>query len=222
MLTWGILLAFALASLVIEVTPGPNMAYLAVLSMSNGRRAGFAATLGVATGLLLVGIAAALGLSAMVASSRVLYELLRWAGLLYLLWLAWEGWRGEDEAPAGKAHDIAHDSTFFMRGTRHQSAQPQGGLVLRQHPAHIRRGRAEHRRPGADPFATCVAIATAVHSSIVLLGDAIRPWLQGSRRSVTVPRALSLWSLSQCGCSRPRTMPVSQALTTQPARVVCL
>jgi hypothetical protein len=38
--------------LVIELTPGPNMAYLAVLSAGNGRRAGFAATLGIALGLL--------------------------------------------------------------------------------------------------------------------------------------------------------------------------
>jgi hypothetical protein len=44
--------AFALTCLVIELTPGPNMAYLAVLSAGNGRRAGFAATLGIALGLL--------------------------------------------------------------------------------------------------------------------------------------------------------------------------
>lgn len=41
-----------LTCLVIELTPGPNMAYLAVLSAGNGRRAGFAATLGIALGLL--------------------------------------------------------------------------------------------------------------------------------------------------------------------------
>jgi threonine/homoserine/homoserine lactone efflux protein len=53
--------AFALTCLVIELTPGPNMAYLAVLSAGNGRRAGFAATLGIALGLLIVGVGAALG-----------------------------------------------------------------------------------------------------------------------------------------------------------------
>jgi len=41
------LLAFAATCLVIELAPGPNMAYLAVLSASKGRRAGFAATLGI-------------------------------------------------------------------------------------------------------------------------------------------------------------------------------
>ncbi len=72
------------------------MAYLAVLSASVGRRAGFAATLGVALGLLIVGLAAALGLAAVISNSRWLYEMLRWGGALYLLWLAWEGWRGDE------------------------------------------------------------------------------------------------------------------------------
>jgi threonine/homoserine/homoserine lactone efflux protein len=43
--------ALALTCLVIELTPGPNMAYLAVLSAGNSRWAGFAATLGIALGL---------------------------------------------------------------------------------------------------------------------------------------------------------------------------
>jgi len=54
------------------------MAYLAVLGVSIGRRAGFAATLGVALGLLIVGLAAALGLAVVIANSRLLYEALRW------------------------------------------------------------------------------------------------------------------------------------------------
>jgi hypothetical protein len=47
------LIAFALTSLIIEMTPGPNMAYLAILGASRGRIAGFSAILGVALGLAL-------------------------------------------------------------------------------------------------------------------------------------------------------------------------
>ena len=84
------LLAFVLTVTLIELTPGPNMGYLAVLAASAGRRAGLAATAGVAFGLLGIGIASSLGLAAIVAASNPLYEALRWA--LYLLWLAWQGW----------------------------------------------------------------------------------------------------------------------------------
>jgi threonine/homoserine/homoserine lactone efflux protein len=86
------------------------MAYLAVLGASIGRRAGFAATLGVALGLLIVGLAAALGLAAVIANSRVLYEALRWAGVLYLFWLAWEAWRS---GHAGPGHAPVRHAILF-------------------------------------------------------------------------------------------------------------
>ena len=103
-ISFGTLLTFAVTCLLLELTPGPNKAYLALLSAGKGRRAGFAATLGVALGLLVVGLAAALGLTALIASSRTLYEALRWGGVLYLLWLAYEGWRGEEETSPKQRH----------------------------------------------------------------------------------------------------------------------
>src|SRR5262249_56822814 len=91
------------------------MAYLAVLGASIGRRAGFAATLGVALGLLIVGLAAALGLAAVIANSRVLYEALRWAGVLYLFWLAWGAWGRQEEKLAAPVL-LARDSKCFLAG----------------------------------------------------------------------------------------------------------
>jgi threonine/homoserine/homoserine lactone efflux protein len=52
---------FALAVLLIELTPGPNMAWLPGLAATEGRRGGLAAAAGVALGLLATGILAALG-----------------------------------------------------------------------------------------------------------------------------------------------------------------
>jgi threonine/homoserine/homoserine lactone efflux protein len=63
-------LAFVLISIVVELTPGPNMVYLVVLTAREGRWAGFAATLGVALGLSTVAAAAAFGLTAIIATSR--------------------------------------------------------------------------------------------------------------------------------------------------------
>ena len=91
------LLAFALTCFVIEITPGPNMAYLAALSLSQGVRAGLAAVAGIALGLSVYGVAASLGLSAIIDNSAFLYEALRWGGVVYLLWLAWEAWAAERE-----------------------------------------------------------------------------------------------------------------------------
>jgi threonine/homoserine/homoserine lactone efflux protein len=107
--------AFAATCLVIELTPGPNMAYLAVLSASYGRRAGFAATLGIALGLLIVGIGASLGLAAAISNSSLLYGLLRWGGVAYMMWLAWDGWRGAGEQTA-VVPGAGQDAHLIWRG----------------------------------------------------------------------------------------------------------
>jgi threonine/homoserine/homoserine lactone efflux protein len=190
--TPGTLLAFAITCLVIELTPGPNMAYLAVLSASKGRRAGFAATLGVALGLLIVGLAAALGLTALIANSRMLYEALRWGGVLYLLWLAYEGWRGDAETSPGTATAGASDSKYFIRGLITNLLNPKAGIFyIAVLPTFIVETRPLTGQ--AVPLSVVyVAVATLVHSAIVLLADAARPWLEDERRSRIVRRAFSL------------------------------
>ncbi len=168
------------------------MAYLAVLSASVGRRAGFAATLGVALGLLIVGLAAALGLAAAISNSRWLYEMLRWGGALYLLWLAWEGWRGEEETSPGKADAATENSKFFMRGLVTNLLNPKAGIFyIAILPTFV-----DETRPLVGQTVTLsfiyVAVATLIHGTIVLLADAARPWLEDERRSMIVRRVLSL------------------------------
>lgn len=70
------LLSFALASFLIELTPGPNMAYLANLAADRGRRPGFAAVAGVALGLALLGLLAIFGLGTLVMDKPWLYQTL--------------------------------------------------------------------------------------------------------------------------------------------------
>jgi len=191
-MTSATLLGFAATCLVIELTPGPNMAYLAVLSADRGRRAGLAATFGIALGLLAVGLAAALGLAAAVSSSRLLYEGLRWAGTLYLLYLAWEAWRGEDDATPDQADLSVQDARYFARGLVTNLLNPKAALFyVAVLPTFL-----DDTRPLASQAVTLslvyVAIATAVHTSIVLLADRARGWLLDERRSSSVRRAMAV------------------------------
>jgi len=111
------LLAFALTCAVIEITPGPNMAWLAALSLSRGWRIGLAAVAGVALGLSVYGILAALGVAAIIENSSFLYETLRWGGVAYLLWLAWDAWSSADEiAPEESAGEDHERASAFRRG----------------------------------------------------------------------------------------------------------
>ena len=188
----GTLLAFVTTCLVIELTPGPNMAYLAVLSASKGRRAGLAATLGVALGLLIIGLAAALGLTALITNSRTLYEALRWGGVLYLLWLAYEGWRGEEETSPGTTTVLASGTKYFLRGLVTNLLNPKAGVFyVAILPTFIDES---HPLMGQAVTLTIVyvTIATVVHTTIVVLADAARPLLEDERRSKIVRRVLSL------------------------------
>ena len=84
------LLLFAGAALLMVLTPGPNMIYLISRSVCQGRKAGVISLFGVAAGFLVHMLAAALGLAALFLAIPFAYELLKWAGALYLLWLAWQ------------------------------------------------------------------------------------------------------------------------------------
>lgn len=105
---------FLIAVLLIELTPGPNMGYLAALSASQGRTAGFRAVAGVTLGLAFYMLLAVLGIAEILAAAPLVYGALRWAGVAYLLYLAWEAWRGASETSPGHGRDVDHAP--FWRG----------------------------------------------------------------------------------------------------------
>ncbi len=82
-------LPFLLAATLLVVTPGPDTLFVASRSLAQGHLAGFVALLGISAGAVVHSAAAALGLASLFAVAPVLYEVVRWAGIAYLLWLAW-------------------------------------------------------------------------------------------------------------------------------------
>ena len=78
---------FLAAALVIAAVPGPGIFYVAARTLSGGRKAGIASTLGTALGGLVHVIAGALGVSATILASAELFTALKFAGALYLVWL---------------------------------------------------------------------------------------------------------------------------------------
>jgi threonine/homoserine/homoserine lactone efflux protein len=76
---------FMLAALALNLTPGPDMLYVTARSVSDGRRAGIVAALGIGAGTLAHITALALGLAALLAAVPLAYDVLRIAGAVYLL-----------------------------------------------------------------------------------------------------------------------------------------
>lgn len=93
------ILAFALVSLGMALTPGPNMIYLISRSISQGRTAGLVSLGGVALGFIVYMVSAAFGLTALMMAVPYAYDALRVAGVLYLLWMAWQSVRPGGRSP---------------------------------------------------------------------------------------------------------------------------
>lgn len=109
----GVLPEFFLAMALIELTPGPNIGYLAVVAASRGRLAGILSVLGVTVGLSVYLVLAVLGLTSGVLQSTPAMAWLRWGGILYLLVLAADALR-EPAAPGIKA--LASRGRLVLRG----------------------------------------------------------------------------------------------------------
>ncbi|MEU8201494.1 LysE family translocator [Streptosporangium sp. NPDC049046] len=81
------LLIFSVASLALVLVPGPNHIYIIARAVSQGRAAGVASALGVEVGTLVHIAAAAAGLSYVIAQSATLFNVIKWAGVAYLVYL---------------------------------------------------------------------------------------------------------------------------------------
>lgn len=93
------LLAFALISLGMVLTPGPNMVYLISRSICQGRTAGLISLGGVALGFVFYMLCAAFGITALVMAVPYAYDALRLGGAVYLLYLAWQAVKPGGRSP---------------------------------------------------------------------------------------------------------------------------
>ena len=93
------LLGFALVSLGMVLTPGPNMIYLISRSITQGPTAGIVSLGGVALGFVFYMLCAAFGITALLFAVPYAYDALRFAGAAYLLWLAWQALKPGGRSP---------------------------------------------------------------------------------------------------------------------------
>lgn len=103
------LLTFALISLGMVLTPGPNMVYLISRSICQGRTAGMISLGGVALGFVIYMLCAALGITALLLAVPFAYDTLRLGGALYLLYLAWQAIKPGGRSPF-QVRDLPVDS----------------------------------------------------------------------------------------------------------------
>jgi RhtB (resistance to homoserine/threonine) family protein len=113
---------FVAAVLLLNVTPGPDTAYIVGRSVAQGRGAGLMSALGICTGCCVHSIACAFGLTALLAASATAFTVIKFAGAIYLIYL---GVRLAFASPAPSQSTQAEQGEAPARGA-------QGARSLRQ------------------------------------------------------------------------------------------
>jgi len=170
------------------------MAYLASLALARGRVAGLFAVIGVALGLSVHAAVASFGAGELLLLYPWLYEILRWIGVIYLLFLAWEGWQAKEKSPGTVDLNSAF-GPLILRGFLSNVFNPKSVLFFVSVVpifVGISPGQPNFPLQMAIFGVVYVAIATAVHTAIVMLAAELRPWLVEGPRQNVVRRVLAV------------------------------
>lgn len=191
--------SFLLAAVLIELTPGPNMGYLALVSARRGWGAGLLTVLGVTLGLAAHMLAAAAGLSQLAVAQPTLYQGLRWAGVLYLLWLAWDSWRSR--AAAAEVRDLTvGDWRDVRRGFVTNVLNPKA-LIF--YVAVLPSFAPQQDQRPLQTFLLLgmihLAVSVGIHTAIVALGARAYGWLTRADRAPQVQAAFALGLVAVAG-----------------------
>ena len=108
-------LHFLITALVVVIAPGTGVIYTLAIGLGQGRRAAFAAAFGCTLGIVPHLLAATLGLAALLHTSALLFQIVKFAGVAYLLYLAWQALKS-DGALAVSANRSA--DSFWRIGRR--------------------------------------------------------------------------------------------------------
>jgi threonine/homoserine/homoserine lactone efflux protein len=177
-----------MAAVLIELTPGPNMTWLAVLGASQGRKLALAAVAGICLGLATAALLAGLGLTALLFEFPQAYTALRWAGTLYLFYLAWEAWTdsygcNDDQTSSVRA--------AFMQGIVSNILNPKAYLFYAAVLPQFIDNSGDIATQVGLLSVIYVAIATIIHAGIAVGAGSIADWLKASPQALALRRFMA-------------------------------
>jgi threonine/homoserine/homoserine lactone efflux protein len=182
---------FALASVLLALTPGPNLLYLLSRTLCQGRTAGLVSLAGTTSGFLFYAVSAALGLTAVFVAVPVLFDIVRWAGAAYLLWLAWDAVRPRGAGGLFARRDLpaARPMSLFRTGVVTSILNPKVALFyLALFPQFVDPSRGSVLAQSLLLAAIQIVIDAFIDSLFVLAAARAAQWLAERPVWVTVQR----------------------------------
>ena len=177
-------LVFFLAALALNLSPGPDLLFVLSRTLSGGRRVGVASACGVCSGALVHVAAAALGLSAILATSALAFAVVKYVGAVYLLYLGIQALRSAGGTQLSvKPVPRASAWQAYRQGILVDILNPKAAIFFMAFlPQFV--------RPDQGPVALqllglgvlVVLVAIVVECSLVLLAARATSALRGNRR----------------------------------------
>ena len=125
--TFGLFLA---AAVMLAITPGPGIFYVLARSIKGGRREGYASAAGTAVGGLFHVVAAALGISALLAASAAAFAVVKYAGAAYLVYLGVRALLSREQPPALDGAARRESRRAFYQGVTTEVLNPKTALFF--------------------------------------------------------------------------------------------
>lgn len=190
------------AALVIAITPGPGIFYVAARTLEGGRAVGIASSLGTGLGGFVHVVAGAAGVSALVLASAELFMLFKALGAVYLIYLGWRAFRDADKPLAVTTTADAGSARAFRDGVVVEALNPKtAAFFLAFIPQFV--------DPAVGPVATqfvvlgaiSVVLNTGADFVVVAMASAVRGRMAGWPRAVRRLRQASAAVLCGLGIS---------------------
>jgi threonine/homoserine/homoserine lactone efflux protein len=124
------LVLFVGAALLLLVVPGPSVLYIVTQSVSHGRRAGMASVAGITTGTLVHIAAATIGLSALLASSALAFDVVKYLGAAYLIVVGLRRLAGLERAGGRQVAESRNFGRLYRQGIVVNTLNPKTALFF--------------------------------------------------------------------------------------------
>lgn len=129
-MTLSVWLAFLVAAFLISLSPGPGAVYAMSCGMRHGYRHALVGIAGMQFGLALQLVVVAIGLGAILATSTLAFNVVKWFGVAYLAWLGWQQFRAEPRAMSVEGAPAASRWKTFVQGFLVNASNPKATIFF--------------------------------------------------------------------------------------------
>lgn len=178
-------LTFLAAAVLLNLSPGPDMAFIIGHTVKSGRKAGLTAMVGIWSGALFHVGFAVVGLSAILATSALAFSVVKYAGAAYLVWLGIQAWRSKgDHLNFDVTEDKQHSTRkIFFQGLLIDLLNPKVAIFfLAFLPQFVEPGAGTPAMQFLLHGILIIVVAAAIEPPLILLGDRLARRLRESVR----------------------------------------